>query len=283
VVTSQLRDYHLLGRALMHCAMEEMLCAPQPIDLAGTSRAAVMRFLVILKDYKNMLPADFLAWVYNSAKLVGQVAADSVQRLAAQLTTAAPKSLIMQRPEVLALVQRKQELQRRLDARAGEEGVAKPLAAIKKQVDALLSQNEKLFSEMKEARTEKKSTVQQKLQHETSPVDDGLLQQMVQKVELLHQIASLEDSVGEPVTAEALDDPSQKGILKAARVAASKARWHLYRLPSVSSGRKVAWACTQAPCVGAGRSHGRLRQRAPQSVFACFCYTPRSRSASASV
>ena len=199
------------------------------------------RFLVILHEWKDMLPSDFLGWVHKSATLVSKVAAASVHLLAAQLTTAAPKSLIMQRPEVLALVQKEQELQRRLDARAGEEGVTKQLAAIKKQVDALMSQNEKLFSEMKEARTEKKPTVQKKLRHETSPVDDGLLQQMVQKVELLHQIASLEDSVGEPVTAEALDDPSQKGILKAARVAASQARWHLYRLPSASSGRKVCW------------------------------------------
>jgi hypothetical protein len=241
-IASRRRDAHLLGRALMHCAMEELLRAPLPIDLDRTSQAVVTRFKVLLNDYNNALPADFQRWVKERGSFIGQVANAAVHRLTAQLTTAAPASFILQRPEVQALVQESQELKRRLDARASDEQNAKQLASLHKQMDILLVEQQKLSSELREARKDMKP--------KEPPSDPALpfpelLSLIKQRIDLSHQIACYEaiyqENSGKPVTAEVLKDPSPAGMLKAARAEAEKARWHFYRLPAAASGRKVSW------------------------------------------
>jgi hypothetical protein len=244
-VVSRRRDSHLLGRTLMHCAMEELLRAPLPIDMDRTSQAVVLRFKVLLSDYKDVLPVDFQQWVKETGPFIGQVSTIAVHRLAAQLTTAAPLSFILQRPEVLAIVQESQELKRRLDARASDEQTAKKLVFLHTQMDALLAEQQKLSSELREARKEMKVQEPARLPSDPMVPFPDLLLLMKQKIDLSHQIARYEaiyqENSGKQVTAEVLKDASPTGMLKAARAEEERARWHFYRLPVAATGRTVSW------------------------------------------
>jgi hypothetical protein len=241
LVAGQRRDSHLLGRIVMHLAMEEMLRAQLPIDLEQTSQIVVARFKAVIREYQDALPADFLRWVQEADKLIAQVATACVKRLAAQLTTAAPASLILQRPEVLAFAQKAQELQRRLDERSEQEDVAMQLAAIKRHIEELTSQTAKLSSELKDSRKNETSIREQSLPPQAAPLDDELLEAMKLKVELLHQIARCQKTAGDRITGELLDDASPRGILQAAREKAKQERRNFYLRKAASSGHLVFW------------------------------------------